>query len=600
MSTVTTASSASSRGNTRKAAKRALCPFINSGLVAVADTGDLGQLLEAVNTYLPDMNLVNLTTALHRVAKLSTPASPLFRLPLWFQVLGAMLASLRTNLARLETASSSRCQTLSNIMWSMATLQCADLELVAIVVRLTQKNLPTFQPFELASALWSLAKLGQESDIIHELAAPLFQQASGYIVSQVADYTPNYLVMVISGYTLAHHYDACVWRAVGPRLLQAVKRGQCHPPQVAEVAAAYCEEKTFDEEIFSAVVKRASKTFLAFEPQDLAKLSLAVAASGRARWDFFPDAVRALLSKPAQPRDIAGMIRAVASVRPRHAALLSSILALLPRCVEFSMTFQVEELMSIICSLAGYVNLRGSEVFSDSLMDLSPVAPDCGTILTFLEALLPLAVARLASLSDDAFVDAVKGISSLNSNGTLRGYARVITEVCREVQRRAPALRLQVLLGLITEFKGVESHEAEAIVQLLLQEVASRGFYKEDGWSLGRSLAASRGDSPATLHAGPPPGLGFSDLSTCAGDLGDHTPDQASSQGSECGPLLTPAGPPGVFSGKLQGSDIDKATDCDERGPKYVHIDGLPLLDYYQPVKVEIGRLDNAVHFFKM
>merc|ERR1719436_463193 len=171
MSQVVGSGRARARG--RKAAKRATFPYINSQIIRVAEFGDPQMLVTTIEGYLSQMNLVNLSTALHRLAKFAANSYQFQAALLRHPVLPGLLATTRAALSKSEAGGAPpQCQALSNITWSLATVQCVDLELLEVASRLAYKHVASFKPFELSAALWAFAKLHSVEPAACERATP--------------------------------------------------------------------------------------------------------------------------------------------------------------------------------------------------------------------------------------------------------------------------------------------------------------------------------------------------------------------------------------------------------------------------------------------
>merc|ERR1719276_346200 len=96
--------------------KRTTFPQVNSKIVAVAELGSLDLLLSTVKEYLPVMNLVNMSTALHRLAKLTAydghSQARLRDHPVLAKLLAAAQGTLKKAVANNSSPS---CQALSNV-----------------------------------------------------------------------------------------------------------------------------------------------------------------------------------------------------------------------------------------------------------------------------------------------------------------------------------------------------------------------------------------------------------------------------------------------------------------------------------------------------
>ncbi|CAJ1337442.1 unnamed protein product [Effrenium voratum] len=134
-------------------------PWINSQIIQASESKDVGHLMNVIMQHLPQMNLVNLSTAIHRVAKIAG-TDP------WQQGqlrrnanLEALLNSVCTALNVVE-ATEVQPQSVSNVVWSLATLRIVHRPLLQVISLVCVSNMAQFKSFELSTTLWALAKLG--------------------------------------------------------------------------------------------------------------------------------------------------------------------------------------------------------------------------------------------------------------------------------------------------------------------------------------------------------------------------------------------------------------------------------------------------------
>lgn len=160
---------------------RMLRPFINVKLIEVAELGDVHGLLELIRKHLPDMNLVNMATALHRLAKLSSENQAVWdmlRQPDVEGILEGLLMHITRDLqSHPSVMFSSRRQSLSNIIWSLGTMRCFYCPLVRTSIRLAQENLLSFKGYELVSTVWAAARLATLHEGTRVKAIPLLKAA---------------------------------------------------------------------------------------------------------------------------------------------------------------------------------------------------------------------------------------------------------------------------------------------------------------------------------------------------------------------------------------------------------------------------------------
>jgi len=72
---------------------------------------------------------------------------------------------------------------LSTILWSLALLQHVGLKVVWAAVQFSHQHLLNFKPFEIASTIGVLAKLGLQCKVAMDMVAPLFQRSVGPVMA---------------------------------------------------------------------------------------------------------------------------------------------------------------------------------------------------------------------------------------------------------------------------------------------------------------------------------------------------------------------------------------------------------------------------------
>lgn len=214
----------------RKAAKRAIFPWINGQIIAVADTGDLALLMSTIETHASEMNLVNIATAMHRLARLTAadPSAPALKQHPQQPLLQLMADRARLALERAQASSSvTHTQAMSNIAWSFATLHHVDLPLLQILADTAHERARNFKPFELTMILWAFAKLGSVDPAAWECSGALFKVASGEILRRPQDFPFRCLVMAVWAFATTGWRDPELYRGVAPRLARLAASGSC-------------------------------------------------------------------------------------------------------------------------------------------------------------------------------------------------------------------------------------------------------------------------------------------------------------------------------------------------------------------------------------
>jgi len=204
----------------RQWAKRAVFPKINQTIIAAAEH-DLPTTVAVVEPLIPQMNLVNISTALHRLARLSSSSPESLHQLRGHPVMPALLAAAATALDRArETGAQPKTQALSNVTWAMATMQTLDLHLLTKVVALSEEVMPLFKAFELSGLLWGLATLGRSEPEVLRLASPIFDRAAGQVSG---DFSFRCLVMTSWAYATAGWADAGLFQRLGDLMLPGLR-----------------------------------------------------------------------------------------------------------------------------------------------------------------------------------------------------------------------------------------------------------------------------------------------------------------------------------------------------------------------------------------
>jgi hypothetical protein len=169
---------------------------LNNAICAAAESGT-EQLLLFVQKKLPEMNLVNVSTALHRLARLETETNgelcavathgndPRCR---------DLLASAKSKIFFAGAEAKARC--LSSIAWSCARLRVNDNELMDKIGELALGQFDEFKPFELVILLWSFVRL----EFHH---TRLFSESSTHILAHMDDYSAACLATAVWSFAKA-------------------------------------------------------------------------------------------------------------------------------------------------------------------------------------------------------------------------------------------------------------------------------------------------------------------------------------------------------------------------------------------------------------
>eukprot|EP00928_Gymnodinium_smaydae_P011582 TRINITY_DN14258_c0_g1_i1.p1 TRINITY_DN14258_c0_g1~~TRINITY_DN14258_c0_g1_i1.p1 ORF type:complete len:387 (+),score=49.95 TRINITY_DN14258_c0_g1_i1:19-1179(+) len=193
--------------------------LINSRLICVAKDGKPDVLLKIIAEDLPKMNFVNLSTALHRLAKLTGKSAHKVQFVKAHTVFDLIVTSVRHQLAMRQP----RCpvpqpQALSNTAWALATLQHVDLPLLEMCASLATKQVSSFKPFELSSILWAFASFEVLEPAACACATSLFLAAAKLLPDRVEDFSFRCLVMIVWAFATAGHHDEKLFMSLAERM----------------------------------------------------------------------------------------------------------------------------------------------------------------------------------------------------------------------------------------------------------------------------------------------------------------------------------------------------------------------------------------------
>jgi len=461
-----------------------MCPFINKQIIAAADSGSLPALLSVIDENLQAMNLVNLTTALHRLAKLppnsfcgtSGPGAALLD-----QLIDATKSSLSKTMALAQDiATSSRCQTISNIAWSAATLGCNDFELLAIIVQYVNVQLQHFEHFELSSMLWSLSTLSSRNPSSSLLVAPIFNKAANLIVQEVDQFKANFLVMIVWAFANAKIFDQRVFVAVAPTITLKMQRGQLSARQLSSLARSFSDAGYLERDLFDQIAQRSASKLHSFEEQELVDLAVGVACASITEWAFFSQVAKSALSRSMSPVNLGILMHAISMVRPRHPGLAAALLALLERSPE-----PVEGLASagardavVVAVFESVGILHNWELeqlpnASSSLTQRMSVALPSARVLKFLDNAQNTLVGSLQMMADESLPQVLRAFGALSEDRPKIQWARLFDAIAAESARRCTTLESSLLLTLAQDLRQAPG-AASAVVPLLLAEVCLR------------------------------------------------------------------------------------------------------------------------------
>lgn len=336
----------------RRGPAKCSCPHINTQIIAAAETKNLALLMATVEEYLKHMNIVNLSTTLHRLAKLAV-ADPAAMVAFHeHQCMTNLVKAVRDVLwhAGRESAAP-QCQALSNIVWSLATLQVVDEPVLDCAAELACRHLAGFKQFELASLLWSYAKIVEIRPDLREQSLLLFRQAAEYLKQRLDQFTFRCLVMLSWAYSAVQEHHAELFASLAMQMTPLPRAVGCN--DLVTVAVSLSGSEVWTETLFADIANKAACRIHDFSVGELVDLFGALATAGYFHHKFVEKALAVVSKSDMSPSQLSGMICAALSFSPRQRTVCSATLALLQRCGGHWRHLDHHEMSSVSLAVVG-------------------------------------------------------------------------------------------------------------------------------------------------------------------------------------------------------------------------------------------------------
>eukprot|EP00440_Ansanella_granifera_P045407 gb/GFBE01049196.1/.p1 GENE.gb/GFBE01049196.1/~~gb/GFBE01049196.1/.p1 ORF type:complete len:838 (+),score=163.56 gb/GFBE01049196.1/:1-2514(+) len=441
-----------SRARAGQSGKRSSFPWINQQIISASATGDLQHLMSTIMNHLQQMNLVNLSTALHRLAKLASTDSYLQADLRNDERLEVLLHTISIAFTTLEAAEVQP-QSISNVVWSLATMRYVHRPLLQVLTELSVSNIDLFKPFELSTTLWALAKLGTV-DQISAVLKPVFQQAAApHILSRAHDFGFRCLATTAWAFATARQRHARLFRVVAAQMLPMVHSANCQ--EMANTAWAFGTAGFHDDELFKALAEKAMMRPRDFKPQELSNMLWGFATNGFFHEGFFSQASVVAQKMDLQAQHLANILWAFARVRPRHPLTHGTILALLPLCTAQLRTFKPQEVSSTALAVGKAMGITdnngelpaavGRHMMLQEAQHLPP------EVLDFFNCCTTWVASRLPEFSAQSLANTVSAFVMV----PVAGSAALFELVGREVLSRINELEATALLHLLKAFASM-------------------------------------------------------------------------------------------------------------------------------------------------
>jgi hypothetical protein len=205
------------------------------------------------------MNLVNLSTAMHRLARLTTNDAASQESLRRHNTFVALLAAIRFRLASGEgcdiNTGNGQCQALSNIAWSLAVMQCADLSLLGALAALANRCIDSFKPFELSSILWAFAKFDAIDKTVCAYASRLFQAAAKAIAGTLDQFSFPCIAMVTWAFAVVQHRDQAFFHELAAHMTAKANIGKITCQELTNITWAMATVQVVHKGLFDVLAQ---------------------------------------------------------------------------------------------------------------------------------------------------------------------------------------------------------------------------------------------------------------------------------------------------------------------------------------------------------
>lgn len=336
-----------------RARKGASLVWINAQIIASSEQGaGLSGFLTTVATLMPEMNLVNLTTAIHRLGKLVAhdprSQSQLRRCEVFADLRAATVVALTT-----YNANDIKPQSLSNILWALASIRYADMQIINLACSRALPNLGRFKPFELSTALWAVSKLSTIDSRVQLNQQPMsmfFEEAPKYVIQHSSTMEFRSLSMVAWAYATVKQVNVELFACIALQMTNTAHTATCQ--EMGSTVWAFGTLNFVEPALCAALAQKGMSELEQFKPQELSNMLWGFASSGFFHEPFFQRAAVAAKSKELSAQHLANILWAFSRVCPQHPLTERTFLSFLPVCCQRMESFKAQELSSLARSVA--------------------------------------------------------------------------------------------------------------------------------------------------------------------------------------------------------------------------------------------------------
>lgn len=408
-------------------------PQINTAIIRAANTGNIRMLIQVIHHHLPNMNMVNLSTALYRCGKLAADNSHTRNMLASDPVVRRLLEVVFSSLQCMDPATPP-CQAISNIVWALASMQRLEQELMGLIAHLSLASIHRFKFFELSSLLWAFAKLEAQS-FLREQTCALFDMSTAQLEGNLRGLQLRTLSTISWAFATAKHIHIGFFRSLAQEIHRQARDAK--PQEISNIVWAFGTARQKDTGLLEALADAGVRQVHMFKSQEISNTLWGMAANLYYHPTFFRAAVTITANREMNSQHLANIIWACARARPRHAATRSAIVMLVPRCVSIMHTFKPQEGASTILAVAKAFGRTGRE-------SGPPTLPS--QVLDFCYVAEQWVIQRTSSFSVQSFGNVISAFACLGPESHSQQLWSVVEHDLAVRAQRTSASSLIILL----------------------------------------------------------------------------------------------------------------------------------------------------------
>lgn len=484
--------------------------WINHEITRVANTHNINALLNTIKSFLPEMNGVNLATALHRVSKLVAHQG---QAEIWHATENQVFQELHAKVVEhvQSLVSPSACGSrpsgdekkeghmkmygLSVSSWSFAALRKPDPILFDAISQAALPNLHEFKPFELANLVWGFTKLGHGSELFFNTIAEHVCQR------QMGTFGLQDICMV--AWSFATRHDRRL-NGITHQLFSSIATevsancDKATPQEIAMTFWSFAKIGYKDTALFMGLASTVLWRQLLgnFKPQEMSNTAWAFATAGIKHDELFFELARFSLQKRNSmvPQNVANILWSFAKLQVHGPETLQLFKALLPKAqdridqfkqCELTATFWAAtkiqcnptEFYSFFVMVAQYFQTRKGEITPRAMVSLlvsSSTEPKLGF---FFDLLAAETVKHMKNFDPTTLCCLLRGHTSayqksLGRMSPLRQDA--LHRVMSHIERRIDEMNRYHMVHIITCLQQLNSENCDGLCDAIQRLVLSQ------------------------------------------------------------------------------------------------------------------------------